>query len=767
MSLPRASLRTYLLILTAGAVVPVLAFAAYLTIALSRTQQAAVERGLVETAGALASGVDRELTSSVTTLEALATSQHLDRADYDAFVRDALRVLESQKRHGWLTIHLAAPDGTALVNSSDPTGAPAPLRDVATVTQSAASAKPVISDLLPGAVDDHPAFAVRVPVIRSGAVTYVLSATLSARSMAGALRSQQDVPDRIAVLYDRRGTIVFRTVNAERLIGTPVTPRLAQESVQHESGVIDDVNREGTPVRTVFQRSRLAGWSVAVGIPHHVLYAAERRSMWNVLTVGATFLLLGVTVALVFAQHIRRSVLALVSTADGLSRPDETPLVVDAPIRELSNLGQALAAAGRLIRERGASLEHQVEELRVAREAADAANRTKDEFLATLSHELRTPLNAVYGWARMLRARQIRDEDANRALEAIIRNANAQVQLIDDLLDVSRVTAGKMRLEVQSIDLKAVIEAALDAVRPAAAAKEIRLQRVLDSGAMPMLADPARLQQVVWNLLMNAVKFTPKGGRVQVHLLRVNSHVEVVVSDTGQGINPDVLPFIFDRFRQGDSSSTRAHTGLGLGLALVRYLVELHGGTVVAQSGGEGKGATFIVKLPLSIAQIPAEPEPRAHPTAISLPLPANAARLDGVSVLVVDDDQDARDLVSAILTTAGAVVKTCSSARAALDTLSRWRPDILVSDIEMPEEDGYSLIRKVRGLDPARGGRTPAVALTAYGRIQDRMLSLSAGYSMHVPKPVDPGELTTIIASLAGRTDLKGPAADVRPIGC
>jgi CheY-like chemotaxis protein len=261
---------------------------------------------------------------------------------------------------------------------------------------------------------------------------------------------------------------------------------------------------------------------------------------------------------------------------------------------------------------------------------------------------------------------------------------------------------------------------------------------------------------------MNAVKFTPKGGRVQVHLLRVNSHVEIVVSDTGQGIAPGVIPFIFDRFRQGDSSSTRAHTGLGLGLALVRHLVELHGGTVIAESGGEGKGATFIVKLPLSIAQIPAELESRVHPTAASVPLPSKAARLDGLSVLVVDDDQDALDLASAILSTAGAVVKVCSSASVALETLSEWRPDVLVSDIEMREEDGYSLIRKVRALEPARGGKTPAVALTAYGRIQDRMLSISAGYNMHVPKPVDPGELTTIIASLAGRTpDLMGPSAE------
>jgi signal transduction histidine kinase/ActR/RegA family two-component response regulator len=753
MSFPRASLRTYLLILTAGAVIPVLCFAVYLTIGLSRSQQRAIERGLTETAGALASSVDRELTSSISTLEALAASQYLDRGDYAAFVREAQRVLETQTRHGWLTIHLASPEGTPLMNSSTPSGVPLRLPEIATVKQTAASAKPVISDLLPARVRDQSAFAVRVPVVRNGVVKYVLSATQSARSIASALRSQQDVPDRIAVLYDRRNTIVYRTVNAEQLIGTPVTPRLAEESMEHESGVIDDINREGAPVRTVFQRSPMSGWAVAVGIPHRALYAAQRQSIWNVVAVGAIFLALTVTVALVIAWHIRRSVVALVAAADAMSAPGDAPAAIDTPITELTQLNHSLVTAGALIRERGASLERQVSELRSAREAAEAGNRAKDEFLALLSHELRTPLNAVYGWARMLRTGQIRSEAAERALDAIIRNANSQVQLIDDLLDVSRVISGKMRLDVQSVDLKSVVDHALDAVRPAADSKSIRLQPMLDPRAGPITGDPARLQQVVWNLVINAVKFTAKGGRVQVHLQRINSHVEIVVSDTGQGISPDILPFIFDRFRQADSSSTRAHSGLGLGLALVKHLVELHGGTVVAQSGGEGKGATFIVKLPLAIAKVAEGGFRRVHPTAPVIEPVSGGVRLDGLQVLVVDDDPDALDLATAILAAAGATVRTCDSAPAALVIVQQWRPDVLVSDIEMPGEDGYTLIQKVRALDADRGGKTPAVALTAYGRMQDRILSLTAGYNMHVPKPVDPVELTTIIASLAGRS--------------
>jgi signal transduction histidine kinase len=753
LSLPRASLRAYLLALTAGAVVPVLCFAVYLTIGLSRTEQEAVERGLIETAAALASAVDRELISSITALEALAASEHLDREDYGAFAREAQRVVASQTALGWLSINLAAPDGTPLMHSLTSTGAPPPLADVTTVRQTAASARPVISDLLPGGVRAQAAFAVRVPVVRDGAVRYVLSAALSARTMAGPLGSQQDVPDRIAVLYDRRHRIVFRTVNADQLIGTAVTPRLAQESSKRESGVIDDVNREGTRVRTVFQRARMSGWSVAVGVPHHVLYAAQRRSGRNIAVLGAVMLALSAIVAVLVARRIRRSVDDLMGTAAVLSAPRDAAVpAIQSPITELDGLGRALDAAARLIRERGAALERHVTELEAARAEAEAGNRAKDEFLALLSHELRTPLNAVFGWARMLQAGQVGADKLPRALDAIVRNAHAQLQLIDDLLDVSRVVAGKMRLDVQSVDLRAVVESALDAVRPAATGKSIRLQAILDPRAGPIMGDPTRLEQVVWNLLMNAVKFTDKGGRVQVHLQRVNSHVEIVVSDTGQGINPDALPVIFDRFRQAHRSSGRAHGGLGLGLALVKHLVELHGGSVSVRSAGEGQGATFIVKLPLSIATITEEPQPRLHPTAAVIESPAGGVRLDDLHVLVVDDDPDAVELAATILMRAGASVRTCGSASEALEALQEWRPDVLVSDIEMPGEDGYALIRKVRALEPHAGGKTPAVALTAYGRTQDRVLSLTAGYNMHVPKPVDPGELTTIIGSVAGR---------------
>jgi PAS domain S-box-containing protein len=392
-------------------------------------------------------------------------------------------------------------------------------------------------------------------------------------------------------------------------------------------------------------------------------------------------------------------------------------------------------------------------ELERAKRDAEAASRAKEDFLAVLSHELRTHLNAVYGWARMLRSGQLQAEAAERALDVIVRNANAQVQLIDDLLDMSRIIAGKMRLDVRPVDLEAVIRAAIDAVRPAADSKEIRLQCVLDPRAVGITGDPDRLQQVVWNLLINAVKFTPRCGRVQVHLQRTNSHIEIVVSDTGQGISEDQLPHLFKRFHQADSTSTRSHTGLGLGLALVRHLVELHGGQVTAHSPGEGQGATFTVELPVAIAHREKEREARVHPTARAALLSAAGPSLSGLRVLVVDDDRDSLDLVHTILVSLGAEVRECASASAGLKIVQEWRPHVLISDIEMPGEDGYTFIRKVRALDVTEGGKTPALALTAYGRVEDRLRTLSAGCNMHVPKPVDPAELGVIVASLCGRS--------------
>ncbi len=388
------------------------------------------------------------------------------------------------------------------------------------------------------------------------------------------------------------------------------------------------------------------------------------------------------------------------------------------------------------------------------RAEAEMANRMKDEFLATVSHELRTPLNAMVGWIQILRTGKLDEPSAARALETVERNTKAQTQLIEDLLDVSRIIAGKLRLEVRPVELSSIIEAAIEVIRPAAQAKDIRLQTVLDPGAGLVSGDPDRLQQVVWNFLSNAVKFTSKGGRIQVRLERVDSHVEIVVSDTGKGIEPDFLPYVFERFRQADSTLTRRHGGLGLGLAIVRHLVELHGGSVSVESQGEGLGATFRVTLPIMIAhdsgRLPTDDEQWKQTLPDSIMAFSGAPSLEGLRLLVVDDDSDARELMVIMLSQHGAEVTSVSSAAEALDALKSFTPDVLVSDIEMPGEDGYSLIRKVRALERDQDRQLPSIALTAHARVEDRVRALSSGFQSHVSKPVEAVELITVIASLS-----------------
>jgi PAS domain S-box-containing protein len=384
---------------------------------------------------------------------------------------------------------------------------------------------------------------------------------------------------------------------------------------------------------------------------------------------------------------------------------------------------------------------------------AEESSQLKEEFLATVSHELRNPLNAILGWSRMLRGGQLPEASVPKALETIERNAQAQAQLIDDLLDVSRIITGKLRMDVRPADPNLFIEAAMEAVKPAAEAKGIRLQKILDTSMISVPGDPIRLQQIIWNLLSNAIKFTMREGRVQVRLERVNSHVEIIVSDTGQGIEPEFLPHVFDRFRQADQRTTRQHGGMGLGLAIVKNLVELHGGSVGAASPGRDQGATFTVRLPVvPVYQIDTEGV-RVYPAARDLlPTAECGVRLDGTAILVVDDEPDSRELLKAGLENCGAHVIVAGSAAEAFDALESQIPDVIISDIGMPNEDGYDLIRRLRSMPSDRGGNIPAIALTAYARVEDRLRALRSGYQMHVPKPVELAELVAVTDSLVKR---------------
>jgi signal transduction histidine kinase len=427
---------------------------------------------------------------------------------------------------------------------------------------------------------------------------------------------------------------------------------------------------------------------------------------------------------------------------------DELEDRVRARTRELAAVNEALrteiAERAHIERERLALLERE----QLARAHAESVNRMKDEFLATLSHELRTPLNAILGWSHLLTSGKADAATMDRALSVIRNNAMAQSQLIEDILDVSRVISGKLRLNLASVRLREVIEAALDSVSPAADAKGIVIERSLED-IEPLTGDKDRLQQVFWNLLSNAVKFTPRDGRVAVRLRREGGDAVMSVEDNGIGISAEFLPYVFDRFSQADGSATRRHGGLGLGMAIVRHLVELHGGTVRARSDGENKGSTFMAVLPIHVHEVSTAPEP-FQPELYRDAIPTRLAYLGGVRILVVDDDQDSRTFLGMLLQNQGASVRTAGSSAEAIEAVRDDPPDVLVSDIAMPGQDGYDLIRCVRELSAANGGAVPAVALTAYVRTEDHDAALAAGYQRHIRKPVVISELIAAVAELA-----------------
>jgi signal transduction histidine kinase/CheY-like chemotaxis protein len=489
--------------------------------------------------------------------------------------------------------------------------------------------------------------------------------------------------------------------------------------------------------------------------------AIQLEKLWNELHRTRSFSLFCAYPMQGFEGEVRAVGLGDVCTAHSRVIPAESYTALTNPDDRLRNI-IALQQKARTLEAEIAERKEAEERLRVslvqeqlARAEAEQASRLKDEFLATASHELRTPLTAILGWAHMLRHGKLNEKNAERALETIERNARCQAQLVEDILDVSHIITGKLRLNIEAVDVAPVINAAIDSVQLAADSKNIQLKVTLDPSARRVSGDASRLQQVVWNLLSNAIKFTPKGGRVEVRLEREGANAQLKVSDTGCGLDSDFLPYLFERFRQADGSNTRRHGGLGLGLSIVRHLVELHGGTVRADSPGAGGGATFTIELPLAVAPHNArkddagelyswrrEEAESAH--VASLPT------LEGVRVLLVDDATDTLNTLAAVLTEYRATVQTASSAAAALEVLTWYKPSVLVSDITMPSEDGYSLIAKVRAAETTSGEHLPAIALTAYVRIEDRTRALSAGFNMFVPKPVDPNELITAILSLA-----------------
>lgn len=571
----------------------------------------------------------------------------------------------------------------------------------------------------------------------------------SAAKMLAALQS--DVHVAKAFIYLDGGRLFAQYVRGggNPASAVPPAPASSAPSERFEADeliVTRPILFEGNPVGTLV-------------IYSNVLERAERFRTYALIVAFVSLAALGVALAIgrLAQRSVSEPILELAQAASLIA--EQNDFAVRAQSRASDEVGVLVGAFNHMLdglQRRDEELRKTHAELEARIKEADEANRLKDEFLATLSHELRTPLNAILGWTQLLRI-GLDPEAADRALETISRNALTQSQLVADILDMQRIVGGKLRLNLRALDLAPVIQRAVDTVNPAAEAKEVEIQTLLDSDAGPVLGDEDRLQQIMWNLLTNAVKFTPKGGRVRVGLIKVNSHVEISVEDTGPGLAEEFIPYAFDRFRQADSSSTRRHGGLGLGLAIVRNLVELHGGTVAADNRSVGSGALFVVGLPrMSVRPVPYGQTPEArHPSADHEVPMAAAPSLHGIRVLVVDDELDSREIICAALARCGADVASVGSAQEALVVLQRDRHDVLVSDIEMPDEDGYSLLRKVRLLPPDQGGLTPAAALTAYASTEDRMRALAAGFQIHVPKPVQPAELAVVVLSLA-----HGPAA-------
>lgn len=479
--------------------------------------------------------------------------------------------------------------------------------------------------------------------------------------------------------------------------------------------------------------------------------AAARSSARRATTVLATGSSMGVLLTALAIMAVGRE-LERRKRADALLRQVNVELE-----RRVAERTSELSAATRRLQFAPAERERLFANEQAARQTAEEANRMKDEFLAVLSHELRSPLNAIVGYANLIRGGGHKPGETPRMLEIILRNARAQRQLIEDMLDVSRIVTGKMGLNLRLFEPEMVIRRALDTVRPAAEAKQITLDATFGPSGGVISGDADRLQQAVWNLLSNAVKFTSEGGKVTVRLRRVDSQAEIAVSDTGKGINPEYLPHVFDRFSQEDYSTTRRYGGLGLGLSIVRHITEMHGGTVYAASEGEGRGATFSIRLPLRVGQM-AQSQTRTVQETDGFTSRETESELDGARVLVVDDDADTRQLLKQILENHGAVVRTADSAAEALKMITTAPPDALVADIGMPDEDGYTLMRKIRKLPSDRGGEVTAIALTAYARPDDRARAMTAGFQHYVTKPVEPHELAAVVASLTERLDDPSP---------
>jgi signal transduction histidine kinase len=743
----RIPLGVVLSLLVLVTTVPLGLFAAGLIGASQRQQHAIVDRQNIEIARAISVAIDQEVERTIGALNVL--SSFLPAGDdYRAFSETAVRIAPEQQ---WDSIRVASPDGTVLMATEVPFGTPVTLRDSDWVRDAVAERRAVVSTVRKDPVHGRWVVWIGVPIVRTGAVKFVLGARIRASVFGDILRRQNAPRDGVLTLLDQQPVIVARTLNEAARVGLPPTADFVERSRDVPEGAWPTTTLEGTRSYAAWSRSPITRWTVGLGMPAAAVDAPIHRSVYALGAAGSAIMALGLGCAVVIRRRLVASQVAAALAARALARgePVSPP---DSSIAELQDLAAALRDAGTILdtrlserdqaqgaaeRQRTALLERE----QAARRTAESLSRAKDEFVATVSHELRTPLNAIYGWVSLLRAGTLDPSRLTQGLEVIHRNTVAQLTLIDDLLDMSRVIRGVLRLDMQPVDLAVAVDAAIDALRPTADARRIGLSVAADRGVALVAADQSRLQQMIFNMISNSLKFTPPDGRITVRMSAEGEEAVLRIEDTGEGIAPEFVPHVFDRFRQEQSASTRSHAGLGIGLSLVRHLTELHGGTVAVESPGKGQGAIFTLRLPLLGTRAAGGKAP--GPAAEGLAVRA----LDGLRVLVVDDEADAREVMAVTLRDAGAEPTTAASVAEALAALETASPHAVVSDIAMPGRTGYDLARALK--DNPLTASIPLIAVTAYTRAEDREDALAAGFDAHVAKPFDPRSLVGLLAGL------------------
>ncbi len=729
----RFGLRSLLSVLVLAIAAPIAIFSSLLVWRSWQRQLAALDDQNVDLTRSISVAVDQEIDAAATALSTLAALESFAEADLGVTRAKVLLLLARQPN--WQSILLIDAHGRVLLDTAEAAPRPGATLENQAVALALAGDRYAVSDLYPKS--GSLLIAVAVP-LRGSEPAAALAAEIRPAALLTVLHRQNVPEDGVVTLIDANQRAIASTPEEEAATGSYAGDDFAAAARLMNEGSWRGAVR-GEAAYASLSRSPRTGWTVALEMPARGINAMRRRSLIQMAGIGIAFLALGLASSLLYGRQLTRALAGGAAAATRLARGEPVD-PQPSRIKEIDELAQRLREAGVILAAR------QRERDQAARRA-EQMGRSKDEFLATVSHELRNPLNAILGWVRLLRDGALDAPGRERALEVIERNTRLQSQLVEELLDTSRIVSGKLRLDMRPLDLQRAVSDAVEAIRPTAEAKDVRLEWKLEPRTVPLLADGERLQQVLWNLLTNAVKFTARGGAVTVRLGHDDAEAWLEVSDTGIGIEADLLPHVFERFRQGAPSASREHAGLGIGLALVRHLVELHGGSVAAASAGPGQGAVFTVRLPLA-AERAVLMRGGLEPAAPSAGEPAPS--LEGVGVLVVDDDEDTRELLARSLRRAGARVEVTGGAVEALARLALAAPDVLLSDIAMPTTTGYDLIAAVRARPSLRG--LPAIALTAYGREEDRERALAAGFDLHLGKPVEPAALVRAVALLAAR---------------